>query len=43
MEEDAIILGGEGVMTDEILLRSEILEENSKIFHVIRSSMSAKR
>lgn len=43
MEEDGIILGGEGVTTDKILLRSELLEENSKISHAICSNMSAKR
>ena len=43
MVEDAIILGGEAVTTDEILLMSEILEEYSKMFHVIRSKMNAKR
>ena len=43
MEEDGIILGGEGVTTDENPFRSELLEENSKIFHAICSNMSAKR
>lgn len=43
MVEDGIILGGEGVTIDEILLMSEILEEYSRIFHAIRSNMSAKR
>ena len=42
MEEDGIILGGEGVTTDEILFGSEIIEEFSKMFYADRSSMSAK-
>ena len=43
MEEDGIILGGEGVTTDEILFRSEIIEEFSKMFHANRSNVCAKR
>ena len=43
MEEDGIILGGEGVTTDETLFGSEIIEEFSKMFHANCSNMSAKR
>ena len=43
MVEDGIILGGEGVTIDELLLMSEILEENLRMFYAIRSDMSAKR
>ena len=43
MEEDGIILGGEGVTTDDLLFRSEMIEEFSKMFHANRFNVSAKR